>query len=159
MLHAAFTCVWAYIYLYTRRDYTYIFRYMRTEFICVGICLRICTQGLYVYVYILRVYTQSLYVRVNMIANIHIKFTYVCVYFGVYSHRVYMCVCICFRICTQRCKQNWHVYVCPVTYIHGESTRGCVKISYTQGSHVCVYLFAFMGTEFKHTCGCVCIYV
>jgi len=34
----------------------YIFTYMRTEFTCVGICLRIYTQGLYVYVYILRTY-------------------------------------------------------------------------------------------------------
>ena len=47
----------------------------------------------YVYVYILRIRTQSSHVRVNMIANIHIEFTYVCVYFDVYSHGVYMCVC------------------------------------------------------------------
>ena len=34
---AEFTCVWAYMYLYTRRVYMYIFTYMRTEFTCVEI--------------------------------------------------------------------------------------------------------------------------
>ena len=76
--HGVHMCLGIYL-LCTRRVYMYIFTYMRTEFTCVGIYLRICTQGLYVYVYILRIYTQSSHVRVNMIANIHIKPTYVCV--------------------------------------------------------------------------------
>jgi len=85
-------------------------------------------------------------VRVNMIANIHIEFTYICVYFGVYSHGVYTCVCTGFRICSQKCTHNLHVYVYMVKYIHRESTRGCVKNIhiYTQCSHVCVYLFALL---------------
>jgi len=109
----------------------------------VGIYLRINTQGLYVYVYIMRIYTLSSHVRVYIVAKIHIEFTYVCVYFDVYSHGVYMCVCTCFRICTQTCTQNLHVYVYMVTYIHRESTRGCVQISiYAPSVHmyVCIYL-------------------
>ena len=97
----------------------YIFTYMRTEFTCVGIYLRIYTQGLYVYVYILRIHTQSSHVRVCIIVHIHIEFTYVCVYLtcihmeftrvcvhgSVYSHRVghkiYMCMCIWLRTYTE----------------------------------------------------------
>ena len=174
-IHTESSCVWIdvsrgvhmcldiYLFIYTQGLHVYIYVYAHRVHMCGYIYLRIYTQGLYVYVCILRIYTQSSHVRVYIIANIHIEFTYTCVYFDVYSHRVYMCVCICFRICTQSCTQNLHVYVYILTYIHREihreSTRGCVKISYTQGSHVCVYLFAFMGTEFKHTCGCVCIYV
>jgi len=106
----------------------------------------------YVYIYapkvykcrcIYYVYSQNSHVRVNIIANIHIEFTCVCVYFGVYSHGVYMCVCTCFRICKQRCTQNSHVYVYMVTYIHRESIRGYVKMSiYTPSVHMylCIYL-------------------
>ena len=127
----------------------YIFTYMRTEFTCVGICLRICTQGLYVYVNILRIYTQSSHVRVNMIANLHIEFTYVCVYFGVYSHEVHMCVCTWFCIFTQSWTQNLHVYVYMVTYIHRGSTRGCVS----------GYVFTYIHTEFTSVCIYLRIYV
>jgi len=52
-------------------------------------------------------------------------------------------VCAFFRICTQRCTQNLHVYLYMVPYIHRESARGCVKISiYTPSVHmyVCIYL-------------------
>jgi len=164
MLHAEFTCVRACIYLYTRRVYMCVFTYMRTDFTCVGICLRICTQGLYMYVNILRIYTQSSHVRVNMIENIHIEFTYVCVYFGVCSHGVYMCV---LHASVYTHKGTHRICMCMFIWlrIYTESLHVGVKIStytpsvHTQCSHVCVYLFAFMDTEFKHTCGCVCIYV
>jgi len=53
-----------------------------------------------------------------------------------------------------------HVYVYMVTYIHRESTRGCVEMSiYTPSVNMCVYLFAFIGTEFKQTYGCACTYM
>ena len=96
--------------------FEHIFIYIHAGFTCIY--LRICAQSshvwVYVYVYapkvyIYYVYTQSSHVRVNMIANIQIEFTYVCEYFEVYSNRVYMCVCTCFRICTQRCTHNLHV--------------------------------------------------
>jgi len=139
-IHTKSSCVWIdvargvhmclgiHLFVYTQGLHVYIYVYVHRVHMC-GYMLRICTQGLYVYVYILHIYTQSSHVRVNTIANIHIEFTYVCVYFGVYSRGVYMCVCTCFCICTQRCTQNLQVYVYMVTYIHRESTRGCVKIS------------------------------
>jgi len=78
-------------------------------------------------------------VRVYIIAKIHIEFTYVCVYFVMYSHGVYMCVCTCSHICTQNITKFTCVYVYMVTYIHRESTRGCVKISiYAPSVHMYV---------------------
>jgi len=87
----------------------YIFTYLRTEFTCVGICLRICTQGLYVYVYILHIYTQSSHVRVkNMIANIHIEFIHVCV--GIYVNILtYIC---------KLCVHIPHTHTCTLVRVY-----------------------------------------
>ena len=86
-----------------------------------------------------------------------------------------MCVCTCFRIYTQSCTQNLHVYVCMVTYIHRESTCGCVKISiYAPSVHmyVCIYLrlcvqssnihvgvYVFTCRHAEFGCGDVCAYI
>jgi len=58
-------------------------------------------------------------------------------------HAEFTCVCVYTYVYTQRV----YTWVC-------ENIRICA-----QCSHVCLYLFVFMYTEFKHTCGCVCIYV
>jgi len=157
-------CLGIFVYIYA--GFTCIYLRMCTEFTSVGICLHICTQGLYVSVYILSIYTPSVHVRMNMTANIHKDLPYVCVYFGVYSHGVHLCVCTCFRVCTQRYIQNWYVYVYMVTYIHRGSTRGCVSgyvftYIHTEFTSVCVYIhvymyvctIAYIYTDF--TCVCV----
>ena len=55
---------------------------------------------------------------------------------------------------TYRSHNIYYVYTQRVYAWLCKNIRIC-----TQCSHVCVYLIAFMYTEFKHTGGCVCIYV
>jgi len=80
------------------------------------------------------------------------------------SYRVYMCVFVHLRICTQT--SHVSLYILPykyaestyVTYTHTESTCGCICLRRIHVQvYMCVYVVAYMDTEF--TCVCVNIYV
>jgi len=83
----------------------------------------------------------------------------VCRYLRI-SYRVYMCVCVHLRICTQT--SHVSLYILPykyaestyVTYTHTKSTcvRICLRI------HVCVYVVPYMDTEFTSVCENVYVY-
>jgi len=59
-------------------------------------------------------------VRVNTIANIHIEFTYVCVYFDVHSHGIYI-VCVHASVCAHRGAHRICMCMCIWLRIYTES--------------------------------------
>jgi len=96
----------------------------------------------------------------------------VCVYVLPYMHTELDTefACVCLHL--ESSKQNYYIislraiikaiFTSLYGYVYTQRvyTWVCKNIhTYTQFSNVCVYLFAFMCTEFKHTRGCVCIYV
>ena len=96
-----------------------IFTYKRTESTCVGVCGCVNARRVYMCTYIyLRIYTQSLHVRVYTFPYIHTEFTCVCVYIYVYAHRVCLGVCVYLLTYMHTEFTCLHVYVHIFTYIH-----------------------------------------
>ena len=75
-------CVCLYTCICTRRLHfsVYIFTYMYTEFGWVCMWLRIYTQSLHVFVFIICIGTQSLHVLVCIFADMYTEFTWMCVH-------------------------------------------------------------------------------
>jgi len=86
----------------------------------------------------------------------------VCTYLRI-SYRLYVCVCVHLRICTQTSHAS--LYILPykyaestyVTYTHTESTSVCTCLRIHAQVYMCVYVVAYMDTEF--TCVCVNVHV
>jgi len=177
-------CVY-YKYIHTKSSCVWM-DVARGVHMCLGIYLFIYTQGLHVYIYVYahRVhmyeymfpYMHPRFIRVcAYITYLHAEFTRACEYDCEFTHRIYICMCIFWRVFTR----SSHVCVYMLPYMHAKvhTEFACVCVHgyvytqrvytwvcknihiYTQCSHVCVYLFAFMGTELKHTRGCVCTYM
>jgi len=124
-IHTEFTCgctyLYAFTYIHTESTHVcvYMLTYIHTEFTCV--CVYIC------------VYVHRVHMCVCMHLRIWTQRLCVGIYKYVYTHRVPVCVC-----------------VFPSRYRYTELTRGYVYISvYSHRVHVCVYIFRV------HVCVCV----
>ena len=81
------------------------------------------------------------------------------------SYRVYMCVCVNLRICTQT--SHVSLYILPykyaestyVTYTYTKSTCVCICLRIHAQVYMCVYVVPYMDTEFTCVCENVYVYV
>jgi len=97
----------------------------------------------------------------------------VCIYLRI-SYKVYMCVCVHLRICTQTLPVS--LYILPfkyaestyVTYTHTESACVCKCLRIHAQVYMCLYVVAYMDIEFVCMCEClrvcpqstcVCVYI
>ena len=87
-----------------------------------------------------------------------------CIYLRI-SYRVYMCGCVHLRICTQT--SHVTLYISPhkyaestyVAYTHTESACMCICLCIHAQVYMCVYVVAYMDTEFTCVCENVYVYV
>jgi len=119
--------------------------------VCMSLRIFIRSLGVGVYVSICLQYMST---EFQSLHGCVYTFTCVWVYIYVYTNRVYMCVCMYSRTCTQSLRGGGFIDV----YVHRVCMWVCIYSStYTQSLHVCVYGFTYIHT--KVVCVRVYIYV
>ena len=81
------------------------------------------------------------------------------------SYRVYMCVCVHLRICTQTSHVSLYILSYKyaestyATYTYTKSTCVCICLHIHAQVYMCVYVVPYMDTGFTRVCENVYVYV